>query len=268
MITLIQKSTAGLAAAFLIVSSTVPAHAALNVQQSVTIGTVTANAIGVAETLAVTIKNVSDNATVTAVSFPSGSGLASSGQYLEVAFQSNTIGASVIISTDNRAADAVPRFASGATDNFDSTTGVSGAGMVGTATFGHGFVVPLLWVVFDSTQSGGHSFTGNLVLEGVVTDKAQTHAFAGPNGALIAQPFDSAENLGYASIISGMVQEGSANKGLIASYPVDADGNDNGNDDGLRPATSPVVVYLGTNYTGAPAQGYATNKLKLELIHQ
>ena len=259
--------------AFLVLGVMHQVQAAITVVSSATVPTVQATVTGVAQTLSVAVKNVSDNAAAAGgvATFPAGSSVKTSAQYLEVSFQSNTIGAAVIIDTDNRSGTANPGFCSGkdgvigtADDEpFNPSSGASGSGLVGTAAAGHGFAVPLLWTVFDAVQPGGYTFVKDFAIEGVVTDKAQTHAFAGPNGTLIAQSFDSSANLSYASVVTNMTQDGSgANSGLIASFPQTAQGG------GLRSATSPVVVYLGVDYTGAPAQGYGTNTLKLELINQ
>ena len=280
-----SRFLAGVLLVLLIVSQAPMAHAQFTVVRSAAITTVQGEVAGVEETLAVAIKNVSNNSVVTSVIFPTGSSVASSPQYLEVSFQTNTLGAAVIISTDNRrksptgATLANPAFKSGpdgvlgtADDEvFEPQKGVSGAGLVGTDPKGHGFVVPLLWAVYDNPRSGGYAFTGSLATEGVVTDKAQTHTFVeNPDHTvvIVSQPFDSPKALAYATIITGMVPVNGVSKGQIASFPEDIDGPSNGNLNGLRSATSPVCVYLGCDYTGAPRQGYATSTLSLELIHQ
>ncbi len=283
-----SKFLAGLLSALLIFLQATMAHA-LNVVKSAAITTVQGEVAGVEETLAVVIKNVSNNAVATGVTFPTGSAVASSPQYLEVSFQSNTLGAAVIFSTDNRRKSATgatlanPAFKSGpdgvlgpgtggADDElFEPERAVSGAGLVGTDPKGHGFVVPLLWAIYDIARAGGYTFTGSLAIEGVVTDKAQTHTFQrNPDNSvvIVSQPFDSSRSLAYATVIAGMVPVNGSSKGQIASFPEDIDGPSNGNLNGLRPATSPICVYLGCDYSGAPRQGYATNTLSLELIHQ
>ncbi len=249
---------------------------------------------GFDETLSLVIRNVDNDAVAGNLTFPSAKGAATCRQYLELHFQSNALGAAVILSTNNRmmSADgrttlANPAFKSGpdgrlntADDEaFEPQKGASGAGLVGTAQGGHGYVIPLFWTVFDQPVvnggAKGYTFAANYAREAAVTDKAQTHVFINARGDLAPQPFDDARSIAYASVVVGMSFENGQSKGLIASFPEDADGsardgNGDGDfqNDGLRSVTSPVVIYVGTDYTGAPLQGYATNTLKLELIHQ
>lgn len=252
--------------------------------QRVDVGKVSGEVGAIDEVLSAVVKNVSDNkpASGNHVTFPSGKGVVTSGQYLEISFQSNTLGAAIIISTDNRrrAPDgktlANPAFKSGVDgilgtaddEPFQPWTGVSGAGLVGTRTKSHGYVAPIFWVVYDNPRPGGYTFAADFGKEAVVLDKAQTHSF-GPGGVLKPELFDSPTALAYASIVVGMNFVKGFSVGLIASFPEDIDGPSNGNGNGLRTAKSPIVVYLGTNYTGLPGPNtYATNTLKLELIHQ
>ncbi len=248
---------------------------------------------GLDETLSLVIRNVDNDAVVNNLTFPSAKGAATCRQYLELHFQSNALGAAVILSTENRKMSsrggtlANPAFKSGPDgilntsddEAFEPYKGVSGGGMVGTAQGGHGYVIPLFWTVFDQpVASGGvrgYTFTANYAREAAVTDKAQTHVFINARGDLAPQLFNDARSIAYASVVVGMSFENGQSKGLIASFPEDADGSSrdgNGDgdfqNDGLRGVTSPVVIYLGTDYTGAPLQGYATNTLTLELIHQ
>ncbi len=254
--------------------------------QTVGTGNLDAEVAPLEEILSVVIKNVSDNQPYTGsvVSFPDGVGVVTAAYYLEVSFQSNGLGAAIIISTDNRRVPsdnrgpaANPAFKSGedgiigtADDEaFQPWTGVSGAGLVGTRTKSHGYAAPIFWVVFDNPIPGGYTFAADYGKEAVVLDHAQTHAFSGPNGALQPEPFDSPSAQAYASIIVAPNFVNGSSIGLIASYPTDIDGSANGNSNGLRPATSPVIVYLGANLTGMPGPNtYATNTLRLELVHQ
>ncbi len=290
--------TGGVLAGLLLFGAVGQAQATHTVVVSVQIGNVDAQVSGIAETLSVVSKNVSDNTVFPGnkVTFPAGNGVVSSPQYLEVSFQSNALGSAVILSTDNRRVTtdnrgpaANPAFKSGvdgiigtADDEiFAPSTGVSGAGLVGLDPKGHGFTVPLLWAVYDNPVAGGYAFTGNLgatpntFAEAVVTDKAQTYVFSDKddNGntvpvRLVAQLFDSPKSLAYASIAVGLTKVNTDSVGLIASFPEDIDGPANGLLNGLRKATSPIALYLGVDYRGATAQLYRTSTLTLELIHQ
>ena len=278
-----ERIMAGVLSAILVLGVMPRAQAAHTVVVSAPVGTVDAQVSGIAETLSVVSKNVSDNAAFpnNRVTFPAGNGVASSPQYLDVSFQSNALGAAVILSTDNRRTTANPRFATSPGDVFKPDTGVSGAGLVGVAANGHGFTVPLLWAVYDNPRAGGYTFTGNLgstpntFAEAAMTDKAQTFVFSDKddNGntvpvRLVAQLFDSPKGLAYASVVVGMTKVNGDNVGLIASFPEDIDGPANGLTNGLRTAKSPIAIYLGADYRGTPAQAYSTNTLTLELIHQ
>ncbi len=249
---------------------------AYTVKGTAPVGTVTAT-VSEEVNLTLKIKNISDNAETTALTFPSGYGFMASPQYLDVSFVSTAIGARVIISTDNRSATANPGYCSGRDgiigtaddENFASLrdAGSPGAGLVGKDAAGHAYTVPVYWVVYDAPVAGGYTFTGDLTKEGVVTDKAQTKAWTVINNVptLIDQLFDSELGLAYATVIAGMNKDASGNnKGLIASFPAD----DGTPAKGMRACTSPVSVYLGVNYAGAPSQEYGSNTLKLELIAQ
>ena len=248
------------------------------------VGEVIGQVSAIDETLSVVVRNISDNSPVpdNRITIPDGTAVVTSPQYLEVSFQSNVLGAFVRISTDNRrrAPDgrtlANPAFKSGEDgilgtaddEKFEPETGVSGAGLVGTRTKGHGYVVPIFWVVFDNPRSGGYTFAADYSKEAVVLDKAQTHSF-GAGGVLQYEPFDSAGAQAYASIIVAPNFSNGKSVGLIASFPEHVDDPAHGIVNGLRSAVSPVAVYLGVNFTGAPGpMTYSTNTLELELVHQ
>ncbi len=283
-----MKSTIRYAAVFLTVGFLLAsqAFAAHQIMISRPIVAVEGEVQGINETLTVAVKDKSTNQPSAGgkVTYPAtAGGVATSPQYVEIAFASNALGGAVILSTANSSTNANPKFETTTTSNPD--TGASGAGLVGTNTAldGNRFTASILWTVFDATNNGGYAFTGSLgdpaqrsgfIAEGAVLDKAQKKTF-NAQGQLIDQLFDSADALGYASIVTGMFRENGSDKGNISSFPFDSDGvttdgNGNGkfNDDGLRAATSPVVVYLGADFRGKPAQRYATNTLTIELIHQ
>ncbi len=236
---------------------------ALNVPVSVPV-TVEATVTG-SNNLSVAVKNSSDDQTATKVAFANASAIAKASQYLQIDFNSNSIGARVVLRTDNK-------------NSSKPYTGTDeGAGLVGNTD--SKFTAPLLWAVFDDvTPAKSFAFTGdtdpssaskgtvvgatergNGEAEGLVVDK-NNKSTGGYEGASVQ---------GYATVV---VPNGTT--GSLGGFPSDADGaadgNGNGNpgDDGLRSCTSPVFVVLAGAFNGLPAQAYTTNTLALDLVVQ
>lgn len=205
--------------------------------------------------LDVALLNVSDDQAAAKIQFPnSSSGVNTAAQYARITFDSNAIGARVIIRTDNRNS-AVPFTGTG-----------EGGGLVGHMDSGK--TVPLLWAVFpdlpgakafvfkgdtDPSGSSKGSLPGSVErgageAEGFVVDKAN------PN-------FETQDVLNYATVVLP-----NGTNGLLGNFPTDEDGA--GASTGLRSAASPVFLVLGSDFTSVSSQMYSTTTLGLDLVVQ
>ena len=234
-------------------------YGALNVpiSRSVTVEA-TVSAVNI---LNVAVKNISDDLAASKMTFSSTTGIGTASQYVQIDFDSNAVGARIVIRTDNK-------------NNSKPFTGTGeGAGLVGITD--SKFTVPLLWAVFDDLggPNGAKAFVfkgdtdpsgtskGSLLgavergageAEGLVVDKANpNYESTDPNLSPI----------GYATVssVAGTV-------GGLGNFPTDEDGS--GPKTGLRSCTSPIFVVLGAGFVGVPAQAYSTNTLALDLIVQ
>ncbi len=212
-------------------------------------GTVTGS-----DSLAVSVHNLSDDQQTTKVQFGNTTGIAKASQYLQIDYDSNALGARIIIRTDNR--NSVVAY---------SGSG-EGSGLVGNTHRDE--TVPLVWVVFDELASAKtFIFTGDTDIdgqkvgslpganprlaaeaEGLVVDKANTN-------------FETQNVLDYATIVLP-----SGTTGLLGSFPTDDDGA--GPSTGLRSSTTPVFLILGADFVNARSQSYSTTTLSLDLIVQ
>ena len=215
--------------------------------------TATATVSGV-NSLDLKLFNLADSQPATKVQFLNTSGIAKADQYLQVEFDSNALGARIIIRTDNR--NSNPPF---------TGTG-EGAGLVGKIDSGQ--TVPLLWVVFpDLASAKGFQFTGDTDPDG--TGKGTLPgAIARPAGEAEgivvdkANPsFETPSVLDYTTVV---VPNGTG--GLLGSFPTDEDGA--GPKTGLRSATSPTFIVLGADFFNTSTQSYATTTLGLDLVVQ
>lgn len=215
--------------------------------------TATAIVSGV-NSLDVFLLNTSDDQAAPKMQFASPSGIAKSNQYLHIVFDSNALGARIILRTDNRNS-AKPFTGSG-----------EGAGLVGNSDSTQ--TVLLLWAVFpdlisakafvfkgdtDPSGSAKGSLPGSVErgageAEGLVVDKANLD-------------FETQNVLSYTTV----VLPNGAN-GLLGNFPTDEDGA--GGLTGLRSAASPVFLVLGADFVNAVSQTYSTSTLGLDLVVQ
>lgn len=235
------------------------------------------------------LKLVATDAAATQFNFAAGSGIVPSNEYGEVTWNDNRLNFQAItIGTDNRVAAANPKY----------TGPAQGSGLVGQTDTT--LTVPLQWAIFPVLTDGtdatkglkGYTMTAAGDREFFVTDKLQgsaaectdsvTGAFESGaacdaddpiidwdgDGIKGAKPFD----VGYATMVSGLASQ----IGNLGNSPWDANPtvNDDGNaatpaaNDGpqRQDANGQSFVRLVTNYSGAPAQGYKTSKLLIELV--
>ena len=248
-------------------------HAALTVpvSRSVTVEA-TVSAMNI---LNIAVKNLSDDQAASKITFSNPLGIGTAAQYVQIDFNSNAVGARIVLRTDNKN-NSKP---------FTGPVNAEGAGLVGNTDSTS--TVPLLWVVFDDvaqaktfvfkgdtdpspTKSGtllGAQERGAGEAEGLVVDK-NNKTPAGSNAGEVGG-YEDTRVQGYATVV---VPQGTA--GLLGGFPTDkdgaTDGNGNGNlgDDGLRSCTSPVFLAIGADFNGVAAQTYSTNTLALDLIVQ
>ena len=198
--------------------------------------------------------NLADDQPSTKVQFLNTAGITKANQYLKVEFDSNALGAHIIIRTDNRGSN--PPF----------TGSGEGAGLVGTTDSTQ--TVPLLWVIFPNLPSAkSFQFTGDTDPDGtgVGSLPGATARAAGQAEGLVvdkANPnFETSEVQDYTTAIVP-----SGTDGLLGNFPTDEDGA--GPSTGLRRATSPVFIVLGVDFVNANVQSYTTTTLGLDLVVQ
>ena len=209
--------------------------------------------------LNISLLNTSDDQAAAKMIFANTSAIGKASQYLQVDFNSNAVGARVVLRTDNK----------NSTKPFTGTG--EGAGLVGNTD--SKVTVPLLWAVFDDlapakafvfkgdTDASGTA-KGSLPgavergageAEGLVVDKANTnYENADPSGANVQ---------GYATVV---LPQGTT--GLLGNFPSDEDGA--GPKTGLRPCTSPIFVVVAGAFGGLTAQTYSSSTLALDLVTQ
>ncbi len=214
---------------------------------------VTATISGV-NSLELTFFNLADDQPASKVQFTNTSGIVKANQYIRINFDSNALGAKIILRTDNR--NSNPAF---------TGTG-EGAGLVGVAD--STVTIPMLWVVFpDLPSAKSFQFTGDTdpdvnatgslpganrrpsgEAEGIVVDKAN------PN-------FEIPNVLNYATVVLP-----NGTNGLLANFPTDEDGA--GPSTALRQASSPLFLVLGADFVNAKTQSYTTTTLGFDLVVQ
>ena len=209
--------------------------------------------------LNIALLNISGDLAAAKMTFANTSGIGGSAQYIQVDFNSNAVGARVVLRTDNK-------------NSSKPFTGTGeGAGLVGNTD--SKITAPLLWAVFDDlalakafvfkgdTDPSGTlhgSLPGSVErgageAEGLVVDKANVnYENADPNGANVQ---------GYATVV---IPQGTS--GLLGNFPSDEDGA--GPKTGLRPCTSPIFLVVAGVFGGLTAQTYSTSTLALDLVTQ
>ena len=220
---------------------------------STAIVSVSATVSGV-NSLELSLLNFSDDQSSPKVQYANPSGIVKASQYMRIDFDSNALGAKIVLRTDNR--NSAPAF----------TGPGEGAGLVGSSDTKR--TVPVLWAVFpDLASAKNFSFTGDTdpdgtavgtlpgakprpagEAEGLVVDKANTN-------------FETQAVLGYATVVAP-----NGVSGLLGNFPTDEDGA--GPKTGSRSANSPVFLVLGADFLGASPQAYGTTTLGLDLVVQ
>ena len=172
-------------------------------------------------------------------------------QEVEILFNDNNQGfQSIIVSTDNRDAAAVPLFT--------GTIDLTGAGLVneGDTTA----AAPLHWVIFPTeAEASAYSFSTFLTgldagkidneIQFFVVDRSQSN-------------FDTADVLGFTTVIAGVTGK----IGSLANAPWDASGP--GSQDPLdqrEVSNGTAYMKFAVDYNGQPAGDYSTSTLTLDL---
>lgn len=200
------------------------------------------------------LRNAGDDQVAAKMRFSKTSGVSKSDQYVRIDFDSNSLGARIILRTDNK------------NSSFPYTGSGEGAGLVCNSDTTR--TVPLLWAVFpDLAGARGFQFTGDTdpSADGKGSLPGASPRAAGEAEGLVvdrANPgFESQGVLNYATVVLPV-----GNKGLLANFPTDEDGA--GPKTGLRSAASPVYLVLGADFSNAVSQSYSTNTLGFDLVVQ
>ncbi|MBU1863796.1 MAG: hypothetical protein KKH94_09060 [Candidatus Omnitrophica bacterium] len=204
-------------------------------------------------TLTATLLNDTDG--VAGLTFTSaGTLVIAAPETLKVEFSDNTAGyQSMIISTNNSVSGTGIYTGSGA-----------GAGLVGGTD--STVNAPLHWTVF-ATQADAAAYSFTTKGDGYVDEVVQYYVADRSEAN-----FDSANALGYASVVSGIAD----NDGSLANAPYDTA---TGVDDDSNPATpsqndgtqrsvtnGEAYIRFAVDYHGVPAQNYSTNSLTLAVV--
>lgn len=285
-----KRLIASLLVAGLIVMPSGQAYAAFEVKSTAAVA-VSGALTGGSTTFSVGLKKVSDDSACSAIDFTGsktdltieGNCYASTTYDHDVVFDGNSDGIgdfkAILIFTNNRDASANPKYIGEG----------SGSGLVGKTA--RDIDAPLHWVVFDTKQAGGYTFTAY--------DPATT-PIQHKGGRTKAEPIDTRNHLfvqdlrqddatafvvsdfdpGFATVIGGIAGK----EAFLANAPVDATPSDLSDDN--APGTDGIVgtsddatnkgpnrtvtdgdasVYLAVNYTGKPAQSYGTSTLEMGL---
>lgn len=247
------------------------------------------------------LKKVSDNTAATQINFAAGSGFASGDAYVDVTFTDNSVGfQAILISTDNRVSTASPKYigiaqGSGLVGQTDAnlvtplmwmvSDALVTSGYTFTGAAGEFFVQDKLQGTTSASQNvangaaacndanksntcttgefteynGTAGFQANLWTTGAADNRCASNTgtarFEGIDwdGDCYdgAKPYDN----GFGSVAFGISADDATLSGAAGSAVTTGRTTTDGN----------VKVYVGTNYTGADAQVYKTNKLTLEL---
>lgn len=188
--------------------------------------------------LTVTVKNVSDQAVVSEVSWAaSPSNWQEALQYLEISYQSNETGWGVQIYTDNHNGAADPYY-TGTTQ-----TGTEGAGLIGTKDTTVN--APMAWTALDAPGP-------------------RPTVTADGNGILIS-------NNGWAYFKDKMQTTGSYPFTYGEDYIIIVNASGLAKNDGTgrnASAATPVAIYLIGNFRNQRNQLFQTNQLTVEMFHQ
>ena len=198
--------------------------------------------------------NLADDQPSTKVQFLNTTGITKANQYLSVSFDSNALGAHIIIRTDNRGSN--PPF----------TGSGEGAGLVGIKDSTQ--TVPLLWAIFsDLPSTKSFQFTGDTDPDGTAAGTlpgATARAAGEAEGLVVDKANTNFESSGVQNYVTAIVPNGT--DCLLGNFPTDEDGA--GPSTGLRHATSPVFIVLGADFFNANVQSYTTTALGLDLVVQ
>ena len=204
--------------------------------------------------LDISLANAGDDQAALKMQFTNPSGIAKSDQYLRITFDSNGLGARIVLRTDNR-------------NSGKPFTGAGeGAGLVGNSDSAK--TVPLVWAVFpDLASAKAFVFKGDTDSSGSAKGNLPGASERGPGeaeGLVVdkANPlFETQDVLNYATVVLT-----NGTNGLLGNFPTDEDGA--GGSTGLRGAASPVFLVLGADFFDVMSQTYSTTALGLDLVVQ
>ena len=214
---------------------------------------VSATVSGVSSLNVILIKTSDDQPSLK-MQFANTNGVTMSDQYVRIEFDSNALGARIIIRSDNQ-------------NSNKPFTGIGeGAGLVGNTDSTKN--VPLLWAVFpDLASAKGFVFKGDTDPSGTSKGSlpGSVERGAGEAEGLVVDKrnanFETHDVLNYATVVLP-----NGPNALLGNFPTDEDGA--GPKTGLRSTTSPVFLVLGADFVNAISQVYSTNTLGFDLIVQ
>ncbi len=216
--------------------------------------------------MSIAVLNISDDQLAAKIQFSIPSGISKASQYVQIDFDSNAIGARIVLRTDNK--NSSPAYGG---------TG-EGAGLVGVSNATE--TVPLLWAIFDDAAAAkAFGFTGDTdsdatgkgLLPGAIARQAgEAEALVvdmnnkTPSGDISRGETGGYEDSRVQSYATLVFPSGTS--GALGNFPVDEDGAGSGT--GARQATSPVFVVLGAGFNGVSNQAYRTSTLGFDLVVQ
>ncbi len=216
--------------------------------------------------MSISVLNISDDQSAAKIQFLVPSGISKASQYVQIDFDSNALGARVVLRTDNK-------------NNNPAYGGTGeGAGLIGVNNASE--TVPLLWAIFDDVAAAkSFGFTGDTDPDAVGKGSLPGAAArpAGEAEALVVDMnnktpagdtargeiggYEDSRVQSYATLVFP-----AGTSGTLGNFPVDEDGA--GPSTGARQATSPVFVVLGAGFNGVSNQAYRTGTLGFDLVVQ
>ena len=199
--------------------------------------------------------NIRDRATdglATGLSFGThglGTQYVTADQYIDIGYQCSSASWNIIIYTDNKAADAYPKF-TGAVDPLHPDA-YRANGLIGVQA--GNYRVPMVWQVFQAkkyTNPGDLPPWGDFYQTGYIVDKSDADyskdQYSLPYRAIFRHSSDPLVDLDLGFPLNP-ARKNYHLKGVM----------------GQR-----LYVYIGADFEGAPAQAYTTNKLTIDIYHE